>query len=54
MPNNEQILLLRAKIALDLIFRDPALCHALLQSVSDEQYDYARETWYLLNRRWFT
>lgn len=49
---NEQILLLRARLALDLVFRNHEVCVAFANCkwVSDCQYDYARETWMLLQQ----
>lgn len=50
LTNNEWLLLFRARLALDLVFRNHEVCVALLNCkwVSDNQYDYAHETWKLL------
>ena len=52
LTNNEWLLLFRARLALDLVFRNHEVCVALLHCkwVSDSQYDYALETWRLLSQ----
>ena len=47
---NEQLLLFRARLALDLVFRNHEVCVAMARCkwISDQSYDYALETWQLL------
>jgi hypothetical protein len=49
---NEVILLLRCRLALDTIFRNPDILVALANCnyVSDATYEMMRETWYMLSR----